>query len=128
MQIDITFPSKIMIKDLNEYQATAFLKAFIKYAWLDHDVPEGARMVKEDKKLSLEKLPKGFSIDEAAEHAFKRGILVLERLGLANLYIKAIITKTTEKNPSYKVEIDKFEYEKDGNVLKSVVDKAIAEI
>ena len=81
--------------------------------------------IKEDKKLSLDLLPKGFNIDEVAINAFKKGVLFYERIGIVNIWINMVITKTIGKDGKYKIEIDKFAYEKDGHSLKSVVDSSL---
>ena len=125
MQIDTTFPSKLIINYMEEAQAIPFIKNFIKFAWLQHDAPEGFKKIKEDKKLSLDLLPKGFNIDEVAINAFKKGVLFYERIGIVNIWINMVITKTIGKDGKYKIEIDKFAYEKDGHSLKSVVDSSL---
>lgn len=128
MKTDTTFPSKFIINDFKEAQVVSFLKGFIKYAWQDHDVPEGHRMVKESKKLSLEMLPKDFNIDDIAKRAFKKGIMHFDKIGVVNVWISLVITKTAGTNPAYKIEIDKYSYEKDGHSIKSIVEQALAEI
>lgn len=128
MKIDTTFPSKFIIKELDENQVIPFLAAFVKNAWMEHDIPEGNRKVKENKKLTLDHLPKDFNINDVAEKSFKKGILHLDRIGFVNIWISLIITKATGIHPGYKIEIDKFSYEKDGHSLKNVVDKSLSEI
>ena len=127
MQIDTTFPSKYIINYIKEEQLLQFIKNFIKFAWIQHDAPEGFRKVKENKRLSLDLLPKNFDIDTVAETAVKKGVLYYEKIGVINMWINLVITKPAG-NKGYKIELDKFSYEKDGHSLKSVIDAAIENI
>lgn len=123
MKIDNTFPSKLIIKTESEDATISFLNDFIKLSWLSKDTPDGMRKVKDEKKLTLDKLPKDFSIEDTARNSFHKGLLSIPKIGVVNMNINAIITKDIGIVPGYKVEVDRFLYERDGHSLKDVVDK-----
>jgi len=125
MNIDLTFPSKIFIKGFKDEQVPIFIKNFIQNAWMEHDAPENMRPIKGAKKLTLEMLPKDFNVDEIVVKAMKKGLLFYDKIGTVNVWINLLISKAAGTNPGYKIEIDKFAYEKDGNNLKSVIDKSL---
>jgi hypothetical protein len=123
--IDQKFSGKTIVCGLNEDNIKEFLRNLIKHVWMDHDIPDGMRYVGSGTKLTLDMLPNNFNLEQVADRAADKHILMLERIGPVGVYLNLWITKDQGTNPNIKVDIDKFNYESDGNNLNSVVNKAI---
>ena len=126
--IDKTFAGKLIIKNLTEKKAEVFLERLIMNAWEDHPVPPSMRLVKASAKLDSSMLPKDFSVKDAAKGALKKGLLRLDKVGIVPLYLNLLVTKQAGTSPTVRIEIDKFEYEKEGNSLDNIVNKTISQI
>ncbi len=123
MRLELTFPNKIIVCGLNDNTIIPFLEGLLKYVWITHDIPEASRNINQGKKLTLDMLPKNFDISTVAKDAFKKGIVMFDRIGVVNVWLKAFIVRTQGTKPEIKVEIDKFSYEKDGDCLQSVLNR-----
>jgi len=124
--IDSKFSGRVIVCDLDESNIQHFMRSLLKYVWLEHDIPDGMRVVGSGSKLTLDMLPPNFDLEAVADKATEKGILMLERIGAVSVWINLWITKSQGTNPQIKVDIDKYKYEKDGDNLSSVVNKAIA--
>lgn len=133
MKIDVKFPNKIILMTNDKQKVISFIKEFFKQAWLDHDIPSDMRKVKDPKKLTLDMLPKDFQLSKIEEIAnnFKDNSLnsiKYPKIGVVSVNIDILISPKTKLCQEYKIMIDKFEYEKDGHNLMSVINKTIANI
>lgn len=126
--IDTKFSGRVIVCGLNDNNIHKFMRNLIKNVWLEHNIPDGMRMVGSGNKLCLDMLPKNIDLNDIADNAAEKGILMLERIGPVNVWLRLWITKDEGSNPHIKVDIDKFNYEKDGDNLLFVVNKSIAEL
>ncbi len=114
LKAETVFANKVIISGITEDKLQEFVEFLIRFTWVNSKLPASARNVKEAWFPTLEKLPKTFSIADTSARAVKRGALVLENLGPVYLGLNVRITNTkTGANPSIKVDIDKFLYERD---------------
>ena len=128
MKINYTFPSKVIISTSSDLETKSFIKSFIEFAWLDHDVPSQLRTIKESIKLTLEMFPKDFKLEELVEKIFTKGLLNQDKIGVVPIFINMVVSKDLGTNPGYKIEIDKFYYEQDGHDIKTILNKIVNNI
>jgi len=125
VKLDKTFPNKILVKEIPEENIELFIKSLLLNAWMDHDIPSEARTVKEDKKLTVEMLPKTFDIDAVVKDTLRKGILILERIGPIMFNMRLWVCSAKQQ---YTLDIDKFSYESDGHSLSTTIDKTIKDL
>jgi len=128
IHIDTKFSGKVIICGLNDDNVKPFTRKLLKHIWLDHDIPGGMKFVGSGQKLTLEMLPANFKLNDVADNAVDKGLLMLERIGGVNVWVKLFVTKVQGTNPQTKIYIDKYEYEKEGANLSLVVNKAINDV
>ncbi len=129
VSVDKTFQGKLIIKGLSEDKLVSFIRGLIINGWTDRKIPSTMKFVNSGEKLTLEMLPKNFNVTEQAEKAVKRGLLVLDKIGVVDFGLSLRVTRTTDgANPTIRVELDKFEFEKDGNSIEPVITKTLKEI
>jgi len=126
--IDNKFSGRLIVCGLNDNNIRQFMRNFIKNVWLEHKIPDGMRMVGSGTKLTLDMLPKNIDLNQIADRAVDKGILMMERIGGVNIWLNLWVTKSEGSNSQIKVDIDKYKYEKDGDVLLSVVNNSIKEL
>jgi hypothetical protein len=125
MKIDKTFANKIFIKEVPEESVGPLLKSLILNAWMDHDVLSEAMIVKANKKLTIEMLPKTFDVDNVVKETLRKGILMLDRIGPIMFNLRLYVYQTKQV---YTLDIDKFAYENNGKSLGVIIDKALKDI
>ena len=91
MKINYTFPSKVIISTSSDLETKSFIKSFIEFAWLDHDVPSQLRTIKESIKLTLEMFPKDFKLEELVEKIFTKGLLNQDKIGVVPIFINMVV-------------------------------------
>jgi len=127
VSVNNIFMNKTIVCGLDKDNVSNFMSNLIKNAWLDQDIPDGMRDVKGDKTMTLDMLPKDFDVDDVVSGAVKKGILMLDRIGVVGVNLTAWINKIEFSN-ELRVEIDKANYEKDGKSLLAIVNKSIKEL
>jgi len=124
--VDKTFQGKLIVKGMVEEDLQKFVSNLIINGWTDRKIPSGMKFVNSGEKLTVEMMPKNFNIEETASKAVKKGIMMLEKIGVVDFGLSLRITRTNQgANPTIRVELDKYEFEKDGNPLDGVVNKSI---
>jgi len=126
--IDSKFSGRVIVCGLKGNNINQFMRSFLKHVWLEHNIPDGMKMVGSGNKLTLDMLPKNIDLNDIADKAVDKGILMLERIGPVNVWLNLWVSKDEGTNPQIKVDIDKYKYEKDGDNLSSAVNKAINEL
>ena len=128
VHIDSKFSGRVIVCGLDDDNIQGFTRSLLKHVWLEHNIPDGMRVVGSGTKLTLDMLPPKFDLEAVADKAVAKNILMLERIGAVNLWLNMFITRSEGTDPQIKVDIDKYKYEKDGDNLSSAVNKAIADL
>lgn len=128
IRIDTKFSGRTIVCGLNDDNIKPFMRSLLKNIWLERNIPDSMKTVGSGNKLTLDMLPSNINLNEIADKAVDKKILMLERIGAISLWLNLWITKTEGTNPDIKVDIDKYEYEKNGDNISSPINNAIKEI